>query len=153
MYFRFSQLLHVYQHCRLGIQSPPQAETSSRKRPRHSDGDGIQPTPVSRSSRLKRGITRRSPFSQVLSFFQTSSAEKSLASGPIRSTENLPDKVLRHDKQNWSPMSDGSSWLTFFQTSSAEKSVAAKPFRSIENLPDKVLRLDKQNECPFRDGR
>ena len=102
LYVRFSQLLRVYPHCRLGIQSPPQAETSSRKRPRH----------FSRSSWLKRGITRRLPFSKVPTFFQTSSAEKSLASVPIRSIENLTDKVLRLDKQNGCPLRDGGSWST-----------------------------------------
>lgn len=84
---------------RLGIQSPSQAETSSRKRPRYSDGDGIRPTPVSRTSRLKRGMERREPASQVRSVVKTS-ANKSVASGPVRILEVLPGKVIRLENQS-----------------------------------------------------
>ena len=98
LYFRFSPLLHVYPHCRLGIQSPSQGATSSRKRPRHSDEDGIQPTLVSRSSRLKRGMDRRLPFS-VLSVVETS-AKKSAASEPIPFLESLLAGVICLDIQS-----------------------------------------------------
>ncbi|GAV05917.1 hypothetical protein RvY_15973 [Ramazzottius varieornatus] len=87
---------------RLGIQSPTQAEPSSRKRPRYSDGDGLgrSTTPVSRTNRLKRGMERRDlPSSQVRSVIKTS-ANKSIASGPVRILEVMPGKVIRLENQS-----------------------------------------------------